>query len=164
MTTVLGDDVAHSHSHDHDHDYSHDHEQWPEWERARGGPVVLDIGDDVGALIVTIESGRIGSELFIRPTDRPGDETHVAVWERELPNGRTVTAAVFGSLWAGTYAVLDRPSGTELVRVSVTGGVVAEHYLASSSLPTALRAPGEDGHEHEHDGPTISEDHDDARP
>jgi len=143
MNPVLSDHDVDHHTHDgpHDHVHSHgDHTQWPSWERAHGGPVVLDIGAGRGALVVTIDNGEVGSELFLRPADGTGPETHVAVWERPLPSGTVITAAVFGSLSQGTYSLSDRSGGVEIARVRVVDGEVAEHRLSGSPRGGAQHA------------------------
>ena len=96
-------------------------------ERAGGGPVVLDIGDDRGALLVYLDRARIGTELHIRPVDDPAAATHTGVWERHL-GGHHVVAAVFPSLTAGTYAVVGDDGG-EWCTTDVSPGVVTEMDL-----------------------------------
>ena len=110
------------HAHDHDH-----HHHYPAGEQAAGGPVILDIGDDRGALIVYLDRGRIGTELHLR---LPGDvaTTHTGVWERRVGAHRPV-AAVFPSLAAGTYTIVG-DGGDQWATVDVGGGAVTEMALA----------------------------------
>ena len=105
----------------------HPHRLNPAGEQAAGGPVVLDIGDDRGALIVYLDRGRIGTELHLR---RPGEvaTTHTGVWERRVGAHRPV-AAVFPSLAAGTYTIVG-DGGDQWVTVDVGGGAVTETALA----------------------------------
>jgi hypothetical protein len=109
---------------EHAHDHHHHH---PAGEQAAGGPVVLDIGDDRGALIVYLDRGRIGTELHVR---RPGQvaTTHTGVWERRVGARRPV-AAVFSSLAAGTYSIVGDDGG-QWATVDIDGGVVTETALA----------------------------------
>jgi len=89
------------------------------------GPVVLDIGGEVGAAIVTADSSLDGSELEIRRPPAPWDGRHVAVRERPGP-GRPVSAAVFPGLRCGRYEVRVRGAGQgPVLRVVVRGGEVA---------------------------------------
>jgi len=104
-------------------------------ERAFGGPVLLDIGDGVGALIVHLDFDRVGSELHLRPTDG-GLPTHTGVWERDVAGGRTV-AAVFPSLAEASYEVLG-DDGAQVTTVQVKSGEVTELSL---ELDTPLRRP-----------------------
>ncbi|TQJ06663.1 hypothetical protein FB475_6329 [Kribbella jejuensis] len=90
------------------------------------GPVLLDIGGDIGALVVAMPAELEGKEVEIRPVDhRPDDGPlrHVAVLGRTF-TGRTLHSAVFPDLPAGRYALSLRPDGEERLRASVTGGQV----------------------------------------
>jgi len=107
--------------HDHDH-----HHHYPAGEQAAGGPVVLDIGDDRGALIVYLDRHRIGTELHIRP-DGEAATTHTGVWERHIGPRRPV-AAVFPSLPIGTYAVVGDDGGA-WTTVDIDSGSVTETTL-----------------------------------
>ncbi len=104
------------------------------------GSVMLDIGGDIGALILLtpadlhlaeIEISPVGDERAHEPAHSHGDHTHahphrthVAVRERRGPSG-TRYAAIYPSLRAGDYTLwgLDgRPRDT----VRITGGEVAQ--------------------------------------
>jgi hypothetical protein len=104
----------------------HSHHHHPAGEQAAGGPVVLDIGDDRGALIVYLDRRRVGSELHLwRHADLA--RTHTGVWERRVGARRPV-AAVFPSLPAGTYTIVGDDGGTWHT-VDVGPGAVAEATL-----------------------------------
>jgi len=77
-------------------------------ERAFGGPVVVDIGPGVGALVVYLGSDWLGDEIHLRSVERTGWTTHTGVWERHVGGSHHVVAAVFPSLTPGAYEVLDR--------------------------------------------------------
>jgi hypothetical protein len=63
---------------------------------------MLDIGSDVGALVVYTSALLAGQEIEIRPQGEAWDGVHTAVRARHL--GATVLyAGVFGSLAAGSY-------------------------------------------------------------
>lgn len=68
------------------------------------GTVMLDIGDGVGALVVTMPGAMLGREVEIRPV---GIELHhyphVAVHERPTPEGAGVPSLVYPSVDAGGY-------------------------------------------------------------
>ena len=126
---------AHPHAHPHDHPHVHPHVGLPGPEPAAeplvgpgGGVAVLDIGGDVGALVVQLAAGHLGSELHVRPSGRPGADTvHTGVWARTV-GGREVVVAVFPELREGTYDVL-AADGSSTLSVSVIGGQVAEATL-----------------------------------
>jgi hypothetical protein len=105
------------------------------------GSVLLDIGGDVGALVVTMPPGLEGEEIEIRPAgahthahphglgrhDHGGHahhHPHVAVVPRPVQDG-VVPSLVFPELVEGRYELY--PKGTVDVRlvVDVRGGQVA---------------------------------------
>jgi hypothetical protein len=101
-------------SHGHSHGHSHG------WPAVHGGPPVLDIGGDVGAMVATMAPTTVGLEVHLRSEHDSPVSVHTGVWERRLGD-RTVTAAVFCELVEGTYWVLDG-TGTPVRRVEITGG------------------------------------------
>jgi hypothetical protein len=117
----------HDHGDGHDHDHGHVHEENP-WA-GRGTSVLLDIGGDIGALVVTMPREMVGTEVEIRPvgvtTSGPEHHPHVAVVQRPL-GARLVPSLVYPDLREGDYELYVK--GTDLVelRVSVDGGMVAE--------------------------------------
>jgi hypothetical protein len=91
------------------------------------GPVLLDVGGNVGALLVTMPTSLQGVEIEIR-RQQPGDHshlTHVEVLPRPTPAG-LVTCAVFPQLTQGRYELYERPSGPVRLRVTITGGQVTQ--------------------------------------
>jgi hypothetical protein len=88
----------------------------PSWD----GSVVLDIGGDVGALLLRTPSTLNGQEIDLDPVDETVPHTHSAVRERRLLGG-VAYAAVYPSLLAGHYVVGDTGQ-----RVLIVGGQVTE--------------------------------------
>ena len=91
-------------------------------ERVHTEHAVLDIGQDIGALVVYTKKELLGQEIEV---SIKGDDTkriHTAIHERRVHNGRSVYAGVFLSLPAGTYIVWVHPS----CEVTISGGSVAE--------------------------------------
>jgi hypothetical protein len=108
-----------------EHGHGHVHAAHP-LERithVHGGPSVLDIGGDVGAMVVTLDPSAAGTELFVR-NEADGSSVHTGVWTRSL-GGATVTAAVFCELREGSYTML-HPHGGDDRPVEITGGLVTE--------------------------------------
>lgn len=96
---------------------------------ADGGPVVLDVGDDVGALVLLAPTLPAGTEIEISPLEEPAARSHVAVHPRELAD-RTIHAAVFPDLRWGCYQLWSE-DGEPLLQVSVEGGKVTTASLPS---------------------------------
>ena len=102
-------------------------------ERAHHQQVVLDIGQDVGALIVYTSSALHGREIEVSPKANAARRTHTEVLARQI-GGRTLWAAVFAALAAGSYSLWRDVLSDE--DVTIVGGVVAEvdwHGLADAS-------------------------------
>ncbi|HEY1282076.1 MAG TPA: hypothetical protein VGF22_20515 [Acidimicrobiales bacterium] len=89
-----------------------------------GATPVLDIGGEVGALLVYLAAVPPGGELEACPADRPDARFHTGVHLRR--NGAAeVAVAVFPEVREGRYTLLDE-SLSALASVDVTGGAVAE--------------------------------------
>jgi hypothetical protein len=94
------------------------------------GSVLLDIGGEVGALVVTMPAVLVGEEVEIRPSGhdhlgRDQHRLHVAVVARPVRD-RLIPSLVFPELAAGEYELYRRPHGRVELSVSVTGGTVTE--------------------------------------
>ena len=106
------------------------------------GAVLLDIGDDVGALVVAMPASMVGAEVEIRPLRRAaasvahrheghhghGEEhdhlAHVAVVARPVAGGE-VPSLVFPELPDGGYELFGKgQSDAVVLRVDVVGGQV----------------------------------------
>ena len=131
----------------HDHD-SHDGHDAPVahsvvshtvHHMVRGGPPVLDIGGEIGAMVVLMDPATAGSELHLRSEHEPPIAVHTGVWTR--PHGAaTVTAAVYPDLVAGRYWVLDA-TGHDVLPVVIEGGELTEIDLRASVQLVAETAP-----------------------
>lgn len=104
------------------------------------GAVLLDIGADIGALVVTMPAGLIGREVEIRPYGHDGVAhlPHVAVVNRPRDgrHGPPVASAVFGELEAGDYDLYLRPNGPVELSLHIEGGAVA-----FADWPTQVTVP-----------------------
>jgi hypothetical protein len=97
------------------------------------GSVILDIGGDVGAAIVTTPASLLGSELEIRRYGTAWDGTHVAVRARHVAGG-VVHAALFTGLGHGRYEVRLRGDvGGPVATLTVDGGRVNTTRLTVNS-------------------------------
>ena len=99
------------------------------------GAVLLDIGGEVGALVVAMPASTVGLEVEIRPLDVPPGHVHrhehehehlahVAVVARPTADGH-LPSLVFPDLRAGGYELFEKGSpGSVALRVEVEGGTV----------------------------------------
>lgn len=115
-----------SHAHSHSDVHAHSHETPGENYAARRHPeaVVLDIGADLGALIVHTDAAMLGVEVEISATGRDDRRSHKDVLEREI-NGHPAYTAVFDKVREGSYTLwVDDVARTR--DVVVAGGSVSE--------------------------------------
>ena len=91
-------------------------------ERVHSESVVLDIGENVGALVIYTGADRHGREIEVSPKGNSATRNHVEVLERRIRE-RPVFAAVFPGLRAGDYDIWD---ATPLPRdrATILGGQV----------------------------------------
>jgi hypothetical protein len=91
------------------------------------GTVIMELGADVGALILYTPAELDGVEIEISRDDETGDResrrTHSRVRPRHMP-GETRYAAVYPSLPGGRYTIW-RDKRSPAVTVTVTGGQVS---------------------------------------
>jgi len=89
------------------------------------GTVMLNIGRDIGALVIDTPAGLHGHEIEVSPVTDPARRTHAAVRARYVRGG-VRWSVVIDSLPAGRYAIWRDPV-TVLGEVDVTGGAVTEY-------------------------------------
>ena len=103
------------------------------------GPVLLDIGDDVGAIVVAMPASTEGLEVEVRPAGATahaadahshgdhrhahGAYPHVGVVGR--PNGKSVAyTLIYPAVSEGDYELVPLPHGPVVLTLTVTGGAV----------------------------------------
>ncbi len=98
------------------------------------GSVLLDIGGDIGALVVAMPASMLGQEIEIDGvgvvhshghTHGHGHahRAHVAVVDRPVPGG-TQPSLVFPELSEGSYALYAKGTHEVLLTAEITGGQV----------------------------------------
>jgi len=89
----------------------------------------MDIGGDIGGLIVRLDDSLEGTELPIEFADDPKRDIHTGVWRRSL-GGQSVVVAVYPELREGSYRIHPgmNHAGAQL---EITGGEVAHLDLRS---------------------------------
>ena len=83
------------------------------------GSVILEVGGDIGALVLETPAALAGTEIEISPTGG-GARTHSAVRARHTVEG-TCHAAVYPGLPAGDYVIWNH-DGSPAGQVTVRGG------------------------------------------
>jgi hypothetical protein len=97
--------------------------------------VVLEIGGELGALVVYTDPGLHGSEIEISCGREDGRRSHKDVLNRPV-NGRPTYAAVFDQLREGSYTLW--AGGVPAARdVSVAGASITELDWRGESAPVA---------------------------
>jgi len=104
------------------------------------GSVVLELGENIGALILATPPGLAGHEIEISPC-AGGRRTHSLVRERRTPT-QTSYAAVYPVLPAGEYTVW-REDGTPAGQVTIRGGQ-ASHFRWPQAVPASGAPAGPD--------------------
>jgi hypothetical protein len=96
------------------------------------GSVVLDIGGDIGAALISMPDETTGMEVEIRRTDDPWDGTHTGI----RPSGPLGSFAVFGRLRAGDYEIRVKGSTDPVLALQIVGSEVSQLTWRSVSGPT----------------------------
>jgi hypothetical protein len=105
--------------------HGHSHYDASFWTRRHSESVVLDIGDDVGALVLYTPAEFHRREIEVCPVSEPSSpRVHSAVLERSV-NGRVLYAATYPELRVGEYEVCCE--GTP--RFTIAAGHVTELRL-----------------------------------
>jgi hypothetical protein len=102
------------------------HHHATENPHAGQGSVLLDIGGDVGALVVLVPDAMLGREVEIAPAGesfRAVHRPHVAAVRRPVAGG-SVPSLVFPELAAGRYALAEKGTADARLVVDVRGGEV----------------------------------------
>ena len=123
----MSEQQHHEHMGDHIHDDSHGHTHGHSHENnthVHGGPAVLDIGEDVGALIIYCLPQLHGQQIDVSSRERLQERTHTDVQERHM-QGRSIFAALFLALQAGVYVIWNHDD-QQICEVTITGGQVSE--------------------------------------
>ncbi|MGZ3643070.1 MAG: hypothetical protein ACXVCM_04385 [Ktedonobacteraceae bacterium] len=113
-------------------------------EKVHTENAVLDIGEDIGALVIYTIQEMLGKEIEVSPKYNLALRVHTAVLERKV-NGRTYFAALFLELPEGDYITLTTPSS----EITIIGGQVTElNWQASNVIlhPKVLS----NSHPHQH--------------
>lgn len=100
------------------------------------GSVVLQLGGDIGALILETGPDRLGAEIEISPIGG-GARTHSMVRERVV-SPRSRYDAVYPDLRAGAYTVWE-DADTPAAVVEIRGGEITWHTMRERSCTSEIR-------------------------
>jgi hypothetical protein len=115
---------THAHGEVHGHDHGHGLTTEPVQVPAPGSSPVLDIGGEVGALVVYLPAQPPSGEIEACPVDEPAARFHTGVHHRSVGFGSGLAwTAVFPEVVEGSYHLL-APDGSPLARFTVAGGTV----------------------------------------
>jgi len=127
----------------HEHEHGHHHH---DPGAVHSQPVVLDLGDGIGALIVHTGPELLGVEVEISPDGADEDRRHKEVLQRAM-GPATVNVLVYDNLSEGKYTLwVDDVAWASNVRVE--GGSVAEldwRGTGAGSAGVRPSAPGANG-------------------
>ncbi len=105
--------------------HEHGRPATPTRAQVQGGAPVIDIGDDIGALVVFMDDAEEGTELFLRPESERASTVHTGVWTRTAPRRSRDRRGDFGELVEGSYWVLDAV-GSDRFSVQIRGGELTQ--------------------------------------
>ena len=116
---------------------------------ARQSAVVLDIGGDVGALVLHTSAEDDAAEIDISSgTDPTAPRSHNQVHPRRAPAG-IIHSAVYPSLTAGEYTIW-RDEHTPEATITIRGGQITEHHLSAPLGTWYHHSHSHNGHTHTH--------------
>ena len=115
--------------HHHDHEPGHQQHEHPEHQDhplppSTEGSVVMEVGGDIGALVVYTPDALAGLEIELALRGDDHQFVHTEVRERQLPDG-TIYAGVFPTVPSGEYTLLPA-AALPALDVRVEGGRVSE--------------------------------------
>ncbi|MDQ1474905.1 MAG: hypothetical protein QOE62_134 [Actinomycetota bacterium] len=113
-----------SHATDADHQHAPEHSHAHTLAASGEATVVLDIGGEIGALVLHTPHELAGREIDIFRAGEQGPAMHSAVRARELPGG-SVHAAVYPVVPEGDY-VIPAVGTLPSLPVTIRGGEVTE--------------------------------------
>jgi hypothetical protein len=124
---TLGLEVEEHHHHHHHHDQARAEVPYVDEGPTDGPPeaLVLDIGGEIGALVLYAEEACLGLEIDLTPAGAPRSHHLHTMIRRRRAVDREFIAGVYPELAQGTYTVWgvdDRPLG----EVVIVGGQVSE--------------------------------------
>jgi hypothetical protein len=95
--------------------------------------LVLDIGEDIGALLLYSDESLLGTEIDITPLGAPrSHHVHTMIRRRRIV-GHDVIVGVYPQLTAGYYTIWAN-HGVSLTEVEIVGGQVSEVRIGEAKF------------------------------
>ncbi|GGK28838.1 hypothetical protein GCM10010124_21950 [Pilimelia terevasa] len=113
------------------------------------GTVMLNIGREIGALVIHTDDRWHGHEIEVSRAGATGKRTHAAVRARHV-QGQVSYCVVIDALPQGSYLIW-QDAAEPLARVDVRGGAVTEYTWPADAVPgrgADGTPPPADGHDH----------------
>ncbi|MBF6557095.1 MAG: hypothetical protein IVW52_13185 [Acidimicrobiales bacterium] len=102
--------------------------------------LVLDIGDDIGALILYADESCLGREIDVTPVGHPhSHQIHTMIRRRRSVDSEFI-AGVYPELRQGTYTVWGLDEGA-LAEVTIGGGRITELDVGDCAGPGSDPGP-----------------------
>jgi hypothetical protein len=125
----------------------------------RSGPpdaLVLDIGGDIGALVIYADETCLGSEIDLTPAGAPrSHHVHTMIRRRRATN-RDIIAGLWPELREGTYTVWGLDDSGPIGQVTIVGAQVSEFHGGNCrGEETRTEAGNENESEHPHSHPLL---------
>jgi hypothetical protein len=100
------------------------------------GSVVIDIGGNIGAAVISMPDEFTGQEVEIRRTGIAWDGTHTGI----RPSAALYSFAVFGSLLAGDYEIRIKGTCEPVQSIHIRGAEVSQLTWCSGSESSMARS------------------------
>lgn len=114
--------------------------------------LVLDIGGDIGALIVYADESCLGSEIDLTPVGAPRSHHLHTMVRRRRATGKDVIAGLYPEVGEGVYTIWGVGATGPLGEVTVVGGRVSEFQGGDCRGPDA-QGPAPHNHQYSHTHP-----------
>jgi hypothetical protein len=96
--------------------------------------VVLDIGGDIGALVLYTDEECLGLEIDVTPTGTArSHHIHTMIRRRRAPDRQRI-AGVYPALPGGSYTIWGR-DGEPIADITIAGGQITEYHAGDCRPP-----------------------------
>jgi hypothetical protein len=97
--------------------------------------LVLDIGGNVGALILYADETCLGAEIDLTPAGAPRSHHVHTMVRRRRATKKDICAGLYPELQEGTYTIWGREDSGPIGQVTIVGGFVSEFHAGDCRPP-----------------------------